>query len=63
VETAISPASTPRVRGRDAELTALGVQLDRVRSGVGAVVLVEGGAAMGKSRLLAEGARMAGRFT
>jgi DNA-binding CsgD family transcriptional regulator len=51
------------VRGRDAELAVMGVQLDRVRSGVGAVVLVEGGPGMGKSRLLAEGARMAGRMS
>lgn len=56
-----SPGST--VRGRDAELAAIGVQLDRVRSGIGAVVVVEGGPGMGKSRLLAEGARMAQRMS
>ena len=47
---AASPA--PVVRGRDAELASIGVQLDRVRAGAGAVVLVEGDAGMGKTRLL-----------
>jgi predicted ATPase len=50
------------VRGRDAELAAVGVELDRVRSGTGAVVLVEGEPGMGKSRLLAESARVSGRY-
>jgi hypothetical protein len=50
-------------RGRDAELAILGSQLDRVRSGVGAVLLMEGGAGMGKSRLLEEGARIAERMS
>jgi DNA-binding CsgD family transcriptional regulator len=50
-------------RGRDAELAILGSQLARVRSGVGAVLLMEGGAGMGKSRLLEEGARIAGRMS
>ena len=50
-------------RGRDAELATLGSQLELVRSGVGAVVLMEGGAGMGKSRLLEEGARIAGRMS
>src|SRR5258707_14777755 len=45
---ATSPA--PVVRGRDAELASIGVQLDRVRSGAGAVVLVEGAPGMGKTR-------------
>jgi hypothetical protein len=31
-------------RARDAELAILGSQLDRVHSGVGAVLLIEGGA-------------------
>lgn len=43
-------------------MAALGAQLDRVRSGVGAVVLIEGAPGMGKTRLLAEGIRMAGRM-
>jgi DNA-binding CsgD family transcriptional regulator len=50
------------VRGRDAELASIGVQLDRVRSGAGAVVLVEGEPGMGKTRLLAEAARLARRL-
>src|SRR6185312_4499753 len=56
----ISP--TPLVRGRDAELASLGVQLHRVRSGTGAVVLIEGETGMGKTRLLAEAARVARRL-
>lgn len=52
---------TPPVRGRDVELAALGQQLDRIRSGTGAVVLVEGAAGIGKSRVLAEAAEMARR--
>src|SRR5271155_1767355 len=55
-------ASIPTVRGRDAELTVLGQHLDQVLSGIGAVVLVEGGAGMGKSRLLGEVAEMARRL-
>jgi predicted ATPase len=51
------------VRGRDAELTVLGQHLDQILSGVGAVVLVEGGAGIGKSRLLAEVAAMARRLS
>jgi hypothetical protein len=51
------------VRGRDAELTVLGQNLDQLLSGVGAVVLVEGGAGMGKSRLLREMAEMARRLS
>jgi DNA-binding CsgD family transcriptional regulator len=50
------------VRGRDAELASIGVQLDRVRSGIGAVVLIEGEPGMGKTRLLAEAARVARRL-
>jgi DNA-binding CsgD family transcriptional regulator len=55
-------SSPPLVRGRDAELASIGVQLDRVRSGAGAVVLVEGEPGMGKTRLLAEAARLARRL-
>src|SRR4029077_11299511 len=53
---------TPVVRGRDAELASIGVQLDRVRGGTGAVVLVDGEPGMGKTRLLAEAARVARRL-
>src|SRR5580704_18238380 len=59
---ALARTRTPVVRGRDAELASIGVQLDRVRSGAGAVVLVEGEAGIGKSRLLEEAARVARRL-
>jgi DNA-binding CsgD family transcriptional regulator len=51
------------VRGRDAELTVLGQHLDQILSGIGSVVLVEGGAGMGKSRLLGEMEEMARRLS
>ncbi len=51
------------VRGRDTELTVLGQHLDQLLSGVGSVVLIEGGAGMGKSRLLSEVAAMAARLS
>lgn len=51
------------VRGRDPELTVLGQHLDQLLSGIGTVVLVEGGAGMGKSRLLGEVASMARRLS
>jgi DNA-binding CsgD family transcriptional regulator len=41
----------------------LGEQLGRVRSGSGAVLLIEGAAGMGKSRLIGEGVRMAHRLS
>jgi DNA-binding CsgD family transcriptional regulator len=50
------------VRGRDAELASIGVQLDHARSGVGGVVLLDGEPGMGKTRLLAEAARLARRL-
>jgi predicted ATPase len=56
-------SAIPTVRGRDAELAALGMHLDRARSGVGAVVLVEGAPGMGKTRLLAEAARIGRRLS
>src|SRR4051794_41238110 len=55
-------SSPPVVRGRDAELASIGVQLDRVRSGAGAVVLLEGEPGMGKTRVLAEAGRGARRL-
>ncbi len=51
------------VRGRDAELTLFGQHLDQLLSGTGTVVVVEGGAGMGKSRLLVEVAAMARRLS
>ncbi|HWF26388.1 MAG TPA: AAA family ATPase [Solirubrobacteraceae bacterium] len=59
----LPPLFPPTVRGRDAELVALGELLDRVRSGSGAVLLIEGAAGMGKSRLISEGVRMAHRLS
>src|ERR1700733_8073781 len=56
-------APVQTVRGRVAELTVLGQHLDQLLSGVGTVVLVEGGAGMGKSRLLGEVATMARRLS
>jgi len=46
--------SGPRLRGRDRELRTLGEALDRVASGGSAIMLVEGEAGIGKTRLLAE---------
>ena len=57
----LPPAFSPMIRGRDAELAAVGDLLGRVRSGSGAVLLIEGAAGMGKSRLIGEGVRMAQR--
>lgn len=59
---ALLSAFSPTIRGRDAELVELGEQLDRVRSGSGAVVLIEGAPGMGKSRLIEEGVRTARRL-
>jgi DNA-binding CsgD family transcriptional regulator len=60
---ALASAFSTTIRGRDAELAALGEQLARVRSGSGSVLLIEGAAGMGKSRLIAEGVRMAQRLS
>ena len=60
---AMERAPVQTVRGRDPELTVLGQHLEHLLSGVGTVVLVEGGAGMGKSRLLAEVAAMARRLS
>jgi DNA-binding CsgD family transcriptional regulator len=62
-ETVISRTISPTVRGRDAELTALGALFGRVRSGSGSVLMIEGAAGMGKSRLIGEGLRMAARLS
>src|SRR3984957_19218394 len=47
------------VRGRDRELAALAAQLDRLRTGTGTLTLIEGGAGLGKSRLLGEAESLA----
>jgi DNA-binding CsgD family transcriptional regulator/DNA-binding Lrp family transcriptional regulator len=60
---ALATAFSPTIRGRDAELAVLGDQLGRVRSGSGTVLLIEGAAGMGKSRLIAEGVKMARRLS
>jgi DNA-binding CsgD family transcriptional regulator len=56
-------ANIRAIRGRDSELAVLGLHLDQLLSGIGTVVLVEGGAGMGKSRLLGEVAAMARRLS
>jgi AAA ATPase domain len=57
-------APVPRICGREAEIGALGEALGRVAAGGPAVVLVEGEAGIGKTRLLAEAlADAAGRGT
>ena len=48
-------APSPRLRGREVELRALGDAFDRVASGHLTTVIVEGEAGVGKSRLLADG--------
>ena len=45
-------APVPGIRGREAETAVLGEALDRVASGRRAVVLIEGEAGIGKTRLL-----------
>ncbi|HWC39569.1 MAG TPA: AAA family ATPase, partial [Acidimicrobiales bacterium] len=47
------------LRGRDAELAAIGTRLDEIRSGVGSVIVVEGRAGLGKTRILDACASMA----
>jgi len=47
------------LRGRGDELAAIAARLDEVRSGVGSVIIVEGRAGLGKTRLLDACASMA----
>jgi hypothetical protein len=54
-------AATQPLRGRDAELAVIDVALGQARDGRGGVLLVEGGAGLGKSRLLEEAVSLAGR--
>ena len=62
----VIPARGPEVarslRGRDAEVARIRDELERLADGTGAVVIVEGAAGMGKSRLVSEAARMGGRL-
>jgi len=46
--------SPPPIRGRDEQLHMTAGFLERVRSGLGGVVIIEGAAGLGKTRLLAE---------
>ena len=45
-------APVPRLRGRDAEIRVVREALDRVSAGRPAIVLIEGEAGIGKTRLL-----------
>jgi DNA-binding CsgD family transcriptional regulator len=57
-----TPQSAPGLRGRETESTALDRALDRVASGRAAIVLVDGEAGIGKTRLLEDAlARARGR--
>jgi DNA-binding CsgD family transcriptional regulator len=50
----MSTSPAREFHGRDAELALIRAELDRVSAGAEAVIVVEGAAGMGKSRLLAE---------
>src|ERR1041384_1235598 len=50
------------IRGRDTEVARLGEQLAHLRSGRGAIVVIDGAPGMGKSRLLGEAAAPARRL-
>jgi DNA-binding CsgD family transcriptional regulator len=56
-------STTTALHGRDPELTVLREALSALRSGTGVVVVIEGSPGIGKSRLLAEAMRMAGRMS
>jgi hypothetical protein len=55
--------ATTVLHGRDPELTILREALNSLRSGKGVVIVIEGGPGIGKSSLLAEAVRMAGRVS
>jgi DNA-binding CsgD family transcriptional regulator len=67
VEPSIARAKTvePRqpVRGRDDDLATIERHLDQLLSGIGSVIVVEGAAGLGKSRLLKEAVTMARRLS
>ena len=53
----------PPLRGREQELAVIRRALSQVQSGTGCVVVVEGSAGLGKTRLLDECASIAGEFS
>ncbi len=55
------PGASRRLVGRDGELAVLREHLDRVAHGTGGLVVVEGEAGLGKSRLVTEAGRNADR--
>src|ERR1700691_39615 len=57
-----APSRSP-LRGREQELAVIRRKLSQVRAGTGAVVVVEGSAGLGKTRLLDECASMAGELS
>ena len=59
LEERMSTSPAREVHGRDAELALIQGELERLSDGAEAVVVVEGPAGMGKSRLLAEVSTMA----
>ena len=60
---AVASRPSSHLRGRDAVLVTIGEHLDKLLSGVGTVLVIEGEAGMGKTRLLDEVAQMAGRLS
>jgi DNA-binding CsgD family transcriptional regulator/tetratricopeptide (TPR) repeat protein len=58
---AATTTTTTALHGRDPEMTVLREALSSLRSGTGVVVMIEGSPGIGKSRLLAEAVRLAGR--
>jgi DNA-binding CsgD family transcriptional regulator len=60
---AATTTTTTALHGRDPESTVLREALSSLRSGTGVVVVIEGSAGIGKSRLLAEAVRLAGRVS
>jgi DNA-binding CsgD family transcriptional regulator/tetratricopeptide (TPR) repeat protein len=59
----MAETTTTAVHGRDSELTVLREALSSLRAGTGVVVVIEGSPGIGKSRLIAEAVRMAGRLS